>query len=178
MVACLFRVQEAVGSSPTTSTNRSGNFLTCINFAGVAELADAPDLGSGVYDVGVRGLSPAPAVEHRGKTRDYTLVLSFFFFARVVYRLTAINPSGKTHRKCRFYEKKHRGKTRDYTLVLSFFFFARVVYRLTVINASGKTHSYTNKNSLRLIRKLFFIIFQHPKAFSHFHTAYLCRLHL
>ena len=35
--------------------------------AGVAELADAPDLGSGVYDVGVRGLSPAPAVKHRSK---------------------------------------------------------------------------------------------------------------
>ena len=29
-------------------------------FAGVAELADAPDLGSGGNTVGVRGLSPAP----------------------------------------------------------------------------------------------------------------------
>ena len=33
-------------------------------YAGVAELADAPDLGSGVYDVGVRGLSPAPYLPH------------------------------------------------------------------------------------------------------------------
>ena len=29
--------------------------------AGVAELADAPDLGSGVYDVKVQVLSPAPS---------------------------------------------------------------------------------------------------------------------
>ena len=29
-------------------------------YAPVAELADAPDLGSGVYDVGVRSLSGAP----------------------------------------------------------------------------------------------------------------------
>ena len=29
-------------------------------FAGVAELADAPDLGSGVNDVGVQVPSPAP----------------------------------------------------------------------------------------------------------------------
>ena len=36
-------------------------------YAGVAELADAPDLGSGVYDVGVRGLSPAPAGKPRSK---------------------------------------------------------------------------------------------------------------
>lgn len=31
-----------------------------IIFAGVAELADAPDLGSGVFDVGVQVPSPAP----------------------------------------------------------------------------------------------------------------------
>ncbi len=31
-------------------------------FAGVAELADAPDLGSGVPDVQVRFLSPAPQI--------------------------------------------------------------------------------------------------------------------
>ena len=29
-------------------------------YAGVAELADAPDLGSGVYDVQVQVLSPVP----------------------------------------------------------------------------------------------------------------------
>ena len=44
-------------------------FVLTVNFifAGVAELADAPDLGSGVYDVGVRGLSPAPAGKPRSK---------------------------------------------------------------------------------------------------------------
>ncbi len=31
-------------------------------FAGVAELADAPDLGSGVFDVGVQVPSPAPSL--------------------------------------------------------------------------------------------------------------------
>lgn len=39
----------AGGSSPLTPTN-----------AGVAELADALDLGSSVFDVGVQVLSPAP----------------------------------------------------------------------------------------------------------------------
>ena len=33
---------------------------TKIQYAVVAELADAPDLGSGVYDVQVQVLSPAP----------------------------------------------------------------------------------------------------------------------
>ena len=32
----------------------------CSAFAGMAELADAPDLGSGVYDVQVQVLLPAP----------------------------------------------------------------------------------------------------------------------
>ncbi len=40
-----------------------------VSQAGMAELADAPDLGSGVYqDVGVRVPSPAPRVEF---VRDY-----------------------------------------------------------------------------------------------------------
>ena len=34
---------------------------TKIQYAVVAELADAPDLGSGVFDVGVRSLSGAPS---------------------------------------------------------------------------------------------------------------------
>ena len=50
------------------------NVLTVnLIFAGVAELADAPDLGSGVYDVGVRGLSPAP------KNSASFMKLSFFY---------------------------------------------------------------------------------------------------
>ena len=43
----------AGGSSPLTPTN-----------AGVAELADALDLGSSVFDVGVQVLSPAPFNSH------------------------------------------------------------------------------------------------------------------
>ena len=35
-------------------------FFVLISYADVAELADAPDLGSGVYDVGVQVPSSAP----------------------------------------------------------------------------------------------------------------------
>ena len=48
-------------------------------FAGVAELADAPDLGSGVNDVGVQVPSPAPAASCRpqssgGDSKDPNLI--------------------------------------------------------------------------------------------------------
>ena len=49
---------EAVGSNPVTSTiphSDDGD-----KYAGVVKLADTPDLGSGVYDVGVQVPSPAP----------------------------------------------------------------------------------------------------------------------
>ena len=36
--------------------------VMCGQLAGVAELADAPDLGSGVQDMQVRPLSPAPSI--------------------------------------------------------------------------------------------------------------------
>ena len=35
-------------------------YIICCNYADVAELADAPDLGSGVTDVGVQVPSSAP----------------------------------------------------------------------------------------------------------------------
>jgi len=68
------------------------------------------------------------------------LVLSFFFYARVLYRLTAINASGKTRGEA-------PRQTRDYVLVFSSFFYARVLYRLTAINSSGKTRSSFNDSS-------------------------------
>ena len=43
-------------------------------FAGVAELADAPDLGSGVFDVQVQVLSPAP------KTGSMATLGPFFLY--------------------------------------------------------------------------------------------------
>ena len=43
----------------------------------MAELADAPDLGSGVYDVGVRSLSGAP-----NKNRNFDTKLRFFFLPK------------------------------------------------------------------------------------------------
>ena len=39
---------------------RVRHFYFLLNYAGVAELADALDLGSSVFDVGVRVPSPAP----------------------------------------------------------------------------------------------------------------------
>ncbi len=58
-------------------------FLTRIIFyvilsrlAGVAELADAPDLGSGVFDVGVQVPSPAPKIDKfRQRLVDFTFSL-------------------------------------------------------------------------------------------------------
>ena len=44
--------QRVAGSNPA--------WLTILIYAGVAELADAPDLGSGAFGVGVRLPSPAP----------------------------------------------------------------------------------------------------------------------
>ena len=46
-------------------------------FAAVAELADAPDLGSGVNDVGVQVPSAAPNLN-----RNFDTKLRFCFFAR------------------------------------------------------------------------------------------------
>ena len=42
-----------------TSRNKRG-IINSLWYAGVAELADAPDLGSGGYPVQVQVLSPAP----------------------------------------------------------------------------------------------------------------------
>ena len=58
MVERHVRDVEAVGSNPVTSTiphSDDGD-----KYAGVVKLADTPDLGSGVYDVGVQVPSPAP----------------------------------------------------------------------------------------------------------------------
>jgi hypothetical protein len=46
------------------------------SFAGVAELADAPDLGSGGTPVQVQVLSPAPM----SKEVDRYKVIDFFYF--------------------------------------------------------------------------------------------------
>ena len=45
----------------------------------MAELADAPDLGSGVYDVGVRGLSPAPNKNRNFDTMSIKIAVLFLF---------------------------------------------------------------------------------------------------
>ena len=52
-------------SHPVLSFARYGLVVSFVRFgetrrAGVAELVDAPDLGSGAYGVGVRVPSPAP----------------------------------------------------------------------------------------------------------------------
>ena len=58
------------------------------------------------------------------QTRDYVWVLSFFFYARELYRLTAINASGKTHSRLNVWKEAPR-QTRDRMLVLSFFIYIR-----------------------------------------------------
>ena len=55
---------------PLTKGRNEG--IIIFSHAGVAELADAPDLGSGIYDVKVQVLSPAK--EERDRK------VSFFFF--------------------------------------------------------------------------------------------------
>ena len=110
------------------------------------------------------------------QTRDYMLVPSFFFYARVPCRLTAINSSGKTHSNSDVVKEAPR-QTRDYMLVPSFFFYARVPCRLTAINSSGKTHSNFNvvKEAPRqarvymLVPSFFFYAgIKHTKIFPNF----------
>ena len=57
------------------------------HYAGVAELADAPDLGSGVPDVQVQVLSPAPAGSPRGQKslRKYCGDFLFCYFSLKIY---------------------------------------------------------------------------------------------
>ena len=50
-----------------------------MRLAGVAELADAPDLGSGVNDVGVQVPSPAP-----NKTDYFNRIVGLFFLSKTV----------------------------------------------------------------------------------------------
>ncbi len=50
---------------------------TSLYYADVAELADAPDLGSGVYDVGVQVPSSAPK---QAGNFDYLLVFYIYKF--------------------------------------------------------------------------------------------------
>ena len=59
----------AGGSSPLTPTN-----------AGVAELADALDLGSSVFDVGVQVLSPAPIDSYF----DYIVKVAIFLLIYLI----------------------------------------------------------------------------------------------
>ena len=59
--------------------------LYYISYAGVAELADAPDLGSGVFDVGVQVPSPAP-----NSRNPNSLIFEEFGFI-YFYRSTVMN---------------------------------------------------------------------------------------
>ena len=50
-----------------------------LNYAGMAELADAPDLGSGVHDVQVQVLLPAV---NECSCKSMESILQLFFYAR------------------------------------------------------------------------------------------------
>ena len=62
----------------------------CVTFAGVAELADAPDLGSGGLSMQVQVLSPAPIKKTAGTVRNrlfyQTAWLMFFIVSFVMGR--------------------------------------------------------------------------------------------
>ena len=63
----------------------------CPTDAGVAELADAPDLGSGVPDVQVQVLSPAFLIFNTNKKEVFPLK-DFFFVSSIItqYSLTLL----------------------------------------------------------------------------------------
>ena len=64
---------KVVGSNPITHPI----------YAGMAELADALDLGSSVFDVGVQVLFPAPNYKD-SISNDCSLKLSLFLFVYLV----------------------------------------------------------------------------------------------
>ena len=60
------------------------SYATIITVAGVAELADAPDLGSGGYTVGVQVPSPAPNKNYYFDTVSIETVVLIFLLKTLV----------------------------------------------------------------------------------------------
>ena len=57
----IFMIEKVNPAHPDKIADRIAGAIVDNVFAGMAELADAPDLGSGVPDVQVQVLLPAPA---------------------------------------------------------------------------------------------------------------------